>query len=102
MSRLGVALLMAATLCACPRPQPSPAPGGLHFTSRVAPPPGYNWPISAQRAERLFTRGPIQFLSAKHTDQGVAGAMKADVEFPPDPREVEVKWKPVSAGDMDN
>jgi hypothetical protein len=96
------ALAAAVTLSACAHRPPPPAPGGLHFASRVAPGPGYNWPVSPKRAERLFARGPIQFLEAKPTDTGVAGAFKADVEFPPDPREVEVKWKPVSAGDMDN
>jgi hypothetical protein len=96
------ALLLAVGALGCPGPSPTPGTPVPRYHDRSASPPGNNWPISARRAERLFTRGQIEMSSAKPTETGVAGAYKAEVEFPPDPRPVTIKWKPASGGDMDD
>lgn len=95
-------VLMTVAVLGCPRTGTAPGTPPPRFTHRRDPPAGNNWPISPQRAERLFTRAPIELVAAKPTEQGVAGAFKAEVEFPPDPRPTTIKWKPVTAGDMDN
>ncbi len=90
---------LVTTVVACG--QPSPDHGVARPPARRIPAAGNNWPLAPARAEQLFTRAPIELISAEHTAQGVAGAYKAMVEFPPDPRQVKVKWKPVPADDMD-
>lgn len=101
---VGAALLVALAfgIAGCPHASTTGRDGVPRRAAKGPPPPGNNWPITPRRAERLFTHGPIEFVSAKHTDQGVAGAFKAEVEFPPDPRPVAIKWKPADAADLDN
>ncbi|HEV7732697.1 MAG TPA: hypothetical protein VGR62_11070 [Candidatus Binatia bacterium] len=88
---------LVATLVACGHP----SPGVPRPPARRIPAAGNNWPLAPARAERLFAGAPMELVSAEHTAQGVAGAYKAVVEFPPDPRPVKVKWKLVPPDDMD-
>ncbi len=97
-----LAALLLPVAVGCARPPSPPGAQAPRYRDRSASPPGNNWPISARRAERLFTRAPIEMASVTRTETGVAGAFKAEVEFPPDPRRVTIKWKPASGDDMDN
>jgi hypothetical protein len=73
---------------------------GALATTVASPPPGNNWSLPPEIAERLFARAPGELVALKHTPSGVAGAFKAEVVFPEDGRHVDVKWKEAPHGDM--
>src|SRR5262249_5024808 len=50
---------------------------------------------------RLFARAPAELVALKHTSSGVAGAFKAQIMFPDEGRQGDVKWKEGPPGDMD-
>jgi hypothetical protein len=55
------------------------------------PPPGNNWPLPPDEAERLFSQASIELLSIEPTSRGVAGALEAKIAFPDDGRRLQVK-----------
>jgi len=69
-------------------------------TKVASPPPGNNWSLPPEVAERLLARAPAELVALKHTSSGVAGAFKAEIVFPEDGSQVDVKWKEVPHGDM--
>jgi hypothetical protein len=72
------------------------------LVGRPAPPPGDNWPVLPEEAERLFGQAPFELVSAKPTSEGVAGARKGEVLFPNDGRCLQVKWKEAPRGTCDS
>jgi hypothetical protein len=64
----------------------------------VDPPPGNNWSLPPEEAERLLSSAPIDLLSMKPTERGVSGARRAEIAFQGDGRRVQVKWKAVPRG----
>lgn len=68
----------------------------------VAPPPGSNWPVAPDEAERLFSQAPLEIVSIEATSHGVAGALKAKIALPDDGRQLEAKWKVAPAGKLDS
>ena len=96
---VGAALLVLAVGGGCgPRSVPLVARVPRHAT----PKPGNNWPLPPAEAEALFATEPMTLVAAEHTAQGVAGAFKATAMFGRGGRRVEIKWKPVSAGNLDD
>jgi hypothetical protein len=96
----GVAALLAAGV-GCRGPVvASDVSAQVPPTSRT-PPPGANWPVPPEQAERLLSQAPMQLDQLKPTEHGVAGAMKGKVTFPREHRDLEVKWKSVSPGHPD-
>ena len=83
------------------RPKAVEGPPRLHEQHVAAPPPGNNWPLPPDEAERLFSQAPIELISLEPTSHGVAGALKAKTAFPHDGRRLEVKWKVAPPGTMD-
>jgi hypothetical protein len=71
------------------------------LVGRPAPPPGDNWPLPPEQAERLFGQAPFEIISAAPTASGVAGARKADVLFPSEGRRLQAKWKEAPRGTCD-
>lgn len=67
----------------------------------TASPPGDNWSLPPDVAERLLAGAPAELVAMKATSSGVAGAFKAEVAFPEDGRHVDVKWKEVPRDGMD-
>jgi hypothetical protein len=47
------------------------APGQVPAAGRT-PPPGNNWEVTPQQAERLFASAPMKFDELKATEHGVA------------------------------
>ncbi len=68
----------------------------------VAPPPGNNWPVAPDEAERRLSQAPLDIVSLEATSQGVAGAQKARIAFPDDGRQLEAKWKAAPSGTLDS
>jgi len=96
----GTAALLVLVV-GCQRPVVvSDAPAQVPAASRT-PGPGKNWPVPPREAERLLGNAPLQLVELKHTEHGVAGAMKARVTFPRDRRDLEVKWKAITPGHPD-
>jgi hypothetical protein len=70
-----------------------PMPDVTPIRGACPPPPGDNWPVAADEAERLLESEPFELLSLERTRRGVAGACKAEVLFQRVGRRIAVKWK---------
>lgn len=81
-------------------PKAVEVPPGLNG-KRVAAPPGNNWPLLPDQAERLMSQAPFELISIEPTSHGVAGALKAQIAFPDDGRRLAIKWKVAPPGTMD-
>jgi hypothetical protein len=99
--RLLAALAIALQLAACAHPRIDDDATPPRPAKRPAPAAGNNWPMPPERAEQQLARAPMELRESVRTEQGVAGAMKATVVFPPETRPVTIKWKVVPADDMD-
>ena len=82
--------------------RPGPPIDVSRFVGQPAPPPGNNWPVPPEEAERLFGHAPFELVSAKPTSEGVAGAQKAEVFFPNDGPRLLAKWKVAPRGTCDS
>lgn len=94
-------LAVCALLGACSHPRIDDDAAPPRFRAAATPAAGDNWPLSPAVAERKMAKDRLELRDAQATEQGVAGAMKATVVFPPDERPVTVKWKVIPAGDLD-
>jgi hypothetical protein len=95
--RLRSTLAVAAAAFGC-APAPTLAPS---FPTRTAPAPGNHWPLAPARAEELFAQAPLELRSIEPTEHGFSGPLKAEVVFPPDPREVAIQWKLVPPSELE-
>jgi hypothetical protein len=95
--RAAAMLVVFANGCRPESPVPHLPPVARADTSRA----GNNWPVAPDVAEALLTKEPLEFATIHATEQGVAGAMKADVVFPRTGKHLTVKWKALPAAHMD-
>lgn len=96
----GVAALLTVAV-GCRGPVVQSDPQAQVPTSSRTPPPGTNWPVPPEQAERLLAKAPMEVDALEPTEHGVAGAMKGRVTFPRVHRDLEVKWKAVMPGHPD-
>lgn len=95
--------LLRRTLLACGyHPQAVTAPPCLQAQRASAPPPGNNWPLPPDEAERLFSNAPFELISLEPTSHGVAGALEATIAFPDDGKRLQIKWKVAPPRSMDS
>jgi len=96
-----IASMLLAVTVGCRGPVVSTEAHGAVPKVERMPPPGNNWEVTPQQAERLFASAPMKFDDLKATEHGVAGAMKGEVEFPKQHLDLDVKWKALPPGHPD-